>query len=113
MSAPQYFDPLLEKDDPDHDQYRRAVVQHLAEAGLPVQEDVRIYQLDYNLRGQRIVATVGQEHARPGGDYVEFIFKSADHPGLYFITGPVSGVLRGGPVMVGQNMDPRPVHFSD
>lgn len=104
---------MLDPNESDQDHFRREVVTHLTKNGFPVREDVRIYQLTYNLRGARVIATVGEMHERPGGDFIEFIFQSADRPGLYFVTGPGSGVVKGGPVMVGQDMLPRPVLFSE
>lgn len=112
-ATPQYFDPMLDANEADQDKWRRGVIAHLADNGQPVCEDVRIYRLAYNLRGEHIVATVGEMHERPGGDFVEFIFQSADRPGLYYVTGPGSGVLKGGPAMVGADMSPRPVPFSE
>lgn len=111
--APYYFDPVIDPNDSDQDKYRRATIRHFADNGLHVREDVRIYKLAYKLRGKRIVATVGDRHDRPGGDLVEFIFESSDQPQLYYVAGPYSGVMTGGPVMVGQDMSPHPTLFAE
>lgn len=111
--APRYFDPVPNDTDSDQDQLRRTTIAHLANNGMPAREDVRIYKLAYNLRGDSVVATVGGKHERPGGDLIEFIFQSADRPELYYVAGPYSGVMTGSLAMVGQDMSPRPVLFSE
>lgn len=109
-SVPTFFDPLL-RGQPDQLKFLRNTIPHLHQHGFDADKSTPIYQLMYKREGIAITATVGGVHQRPGGDFIEFIFKSQSRTNLFYICGPYSGVWKGNPVMVGDTMDPQPTYF--
>src|SRR3972149_4952961 len=103
-----FFVPVA--DSPEKaEEVRRSVVQFLSAQGLNV-SDRRIHKLSYLHDGLHYDAEVGKQEARsrPGtgpkelGERVMLIFESEDRR-LYFVCTPNRGVVRGAPILVGED----------
>jgi hypothetical protein len=105
---PKFFVPLA-KDTAEAETDYHAIRRVVGEQASGPLEDSRIFRIDYNHHGKRRRAQVG-ERERHEGAIVHAILKQRDCR-LYFICTPDRGVVRGGPICVGDDEVIRAVEF--
>ena len=96
---PKFFLPAADDEQAAEQNY--AVIRQFVVEQLGALDDRRVFRLDYVHDGQDRFAQVG-EPWNGNGELVIAIFKRLNY-GLYLVCTPNRGVVRGGPILVGEH----------
>jgi hypothetical protein len=105
----KFFVPEAENEEQAERVYQ-SVREFVAEQAMPL-DDRRIFSIKYTHDGTQYYAEVGQTHAL-NGERVIAILKARNY-GLYYVCTPNRGVVRGGPILVGEHHTISTVDFAD
>ncbi|MTJ93888.1 MAG: hypothetical protein F8N36_13670 [Desulfovibrio sp.] len=107
---PAFFLPAASDPEQAENAYS-AIRQFVASQISGPLEDRRIFRLDYVHSGKHRIAQVGERESHEGAPVIA-IFKQQNYP-LYFVCTPDRGVVRGGPILVGENEVHSRIDFSE
>jgi hypothetical protein len=104
---PHFFLPAATDAETAESNY--AAIRQFVAQEMGALDERRIFRIDYAHGGKVRFAEVGQVESHERATVIA-IFKKLDYP-LYFVCTPDRGVIRGGPILVGEHEVSRSVDF--